>query len=469
MKERPLKQRDSFWGDLANAIALRPAYRPPADIPQATKTVTLRPTAESSASTAQQKAEEKAQTAVQHEAQEESTTSETTAPLYRYLKEEQRKAFAPTAESERMVDAASLIQDLTEQELRTITTDAINRYQLQQAEQRALKALDGTEFVSAFPQEFLDRLRRKNTADKGTVQGSPPTDDQSESTGVVVKESGFQWNQVDDTYSIRSGSPLTGWSNYKYPADHVEVTIIGGKHSDDPDEKQTGQPLPPSSSGGKYTVVDGKQVSVSTHEAVEASPESAGSSSPAKSSGFTRKRTIPNLPSGTGRVQRILKPKLKASQLKGMGFSQQEATVLEGLFRGRRINSIAARLSTKPATVLHVVKQLMAKFEAPTMNSLLKKVWSLHRDSKQMTLIQAAGLRAVLSDEPPRSETQVLGGLVVVNSGTVIERPKGINIPAGHPDHPANDEGAKKRGNQEGKRTPAHSKATPSPRKNTDS
>ncbi|TQJ35774.1 hypothetical protein [Arthrobacter sp. SLBN-122] len=406
MKQKPKSYADSFWGDLANAITLRPVYRPPVEAPMATATVTLQSSAEPAsaseqqkaeeerfravvreelellvvpakeaqvpAGTVQQRAEEKAAVAVEHEAQEELHSSRTTAPVYRYLKEEQDKSFG---------------------------------------------------------------ISQGQEANTGSPAGQP---------SIEVTTTPSAPKQRSNPYFITRKSILDSWT----PTNIITKSYNAG-------ESATPQ------AGKDHVVVNGEWFPVQSFE-VGAKPSSArvGAARPVFQQSDTP-ITPPDISSG--RVRRILKPKLTASQLKGLGFSEYEAVVLEGLYRGRRLGSIATRLSVKPSHVLHIIKQLMGKMEVRNMNSLLKKVRTLHQESKKLSVMEAVGLRAAISDEPPSSEPRIVSGIVAVHPASFIERPKGINIPVNHPDHPANDEGAKQGKGQESKRPPAHStESTPS-------
>lgn len=100
MKERPLKHSDSFWGDLANAIALRPVFRRTVEAPQAAESAressteepdTVRHAVEVEVRTgSNHEIPDEASTASHHEipdeAREVSTTPARKIPRTRYLK-----------------------------------------------------------------------------------------------------------------------------------------------------------------------------------------------------------------------------------------------------------------------------------------------------------------------------------------------------------------------------------------------
>lgn len=402
MKERPLKHSDSFWGDLANAIALRPVYRRPMEAPQATKSVTLQPTAESAESTAQRKAEEKATTAVQHEAREETTTAETTAPLYRYLQEEQERSFAPTP------------------------------VQQEQNPEPSVLVIDGEEYVSVnginISRSTIDRLLAKGA---GTT--APPQENRgpAEGTAVVVKEAGSQRNE----------SPVSPFQGRILDASEVLALSEAAKHL-------------PAQMVSKVILPSGVEI----HQKVTNTNKSS-----------VQRRVPVRATIRVSRARRLLnrKEKLKAGDLKRMGFQERQAIVLQGLYEARGIRSIASRLRTKPVNVIHTVQQLMGKFDVSTADDLLDKVWTMHNATRLLTPVETTALAAVLG------HGTTLDATVIVHGQSVAPKPVDLNIPEGHPDHPSNDPESvgvkwKEWEKEKGKRTPAHSKATPSPRKPSD-
>lgn len=419
MRQKPGVYADSFWGDLANALTLRPVYRPPVAVeaPQETTTVTLHSSAEPATATNQQEAQGEARNT---EPSAQYGQGVTLANVYRYIGEA-AQAKSASASTEYPAE----------------TSEANSREWAGEALVEDVQPSNDPVFIERDiddPEESRDE-QQQQSSDKPT----PSSDDPAPS---AAKPSGsgnayFQPKLMAETWNAKID-------------DRVEIQVVGEKTGHKPVFKRgKGHELPPSSETREYIVVNGIHIPRPTWEhlneqGVLLTPGTQPPFAEYDGTSATKDESL---------IHRLLKPKIKATELKRMGFTPHEAALIEGLYRGRSIYTMASRLHMNPTAALHTIKQLLVKFGVTKTDALLEILTALHRDTR-WSVLTTAQLRMALKDKP---------AVVTMPVGTI--QSVGPNIPKNHPDYPANDEGNRlRRAKEQGKGSPAHSTETSSPR-----
>lgn len=390
MRQKPKSYADSFWGDLANALTLRPVYRPPVEAPVATATVTLQSsTAEESAADEQAEAERSA-AAVDAAAEAHAVATFRKVAMDAALGEE------PTVTAVPMVIAGSTVQQ------KANPTSSVQQ--------------------KASPSSTVSQTRTFTVQRKEPALGVHP---KAPSIGE------FQRSLDQNPPIVRKLPPTLGRGYY----------TLALKPVDSPDG-------PPS-----------EAVAKEFERLLGIAQERVG-----KRSDFTSDDVPDTTPvfRTVRRVRRVLRRKrIKADDIMPLGFSEREAKILEGISQGRTNRAIAHHLGISVRTVEQSVHRMMVKVEVNEFKKLLEAVRGLQDEWRRTSTVTAPGL-ALKIKHGPTVEAKVI---VSHHNPTLIQRPERIEIPDGHHDHPANDEGAKKGMGQQSKRTPAHSADTPPPRK----
>lgn len=408
MRQKPKMYVDSFWGDLVNALTLRPVYRAPVEARQSTATVTLHSDVAEQASAVQEAVKADASSTAEQMVHAGSTAGQ-------------------------KVNASGTVQD------KVNATSTVQQ-----------KVNPATTVADAIPKP---RPARAETINHETGGSEAPL--------------GTNWESIPATYPVgkkpffqQEANPMV----WRYQdADHPKVQSLGEFQR----SKEPGIPvvrkLPPTLGDGYYTISmkPGDDPGHTTAAIMNEFDRLLDIATKEVSENVTSNQPWVKDP-GTvlNAVRQVLRRKLKAEDLRKIGFSQREADILEGMFHLKKFRTIAAQLGDSSASVRYTVKELMGKFEVEHPNELLKAVRSMHQDAQHPKSVRLGGLSLSIKHDAGASND-----LVVVRQPRLFtERPTHSEIPEGHPDHPANDKGAKKRPGQEGKKTPAHStESTPPP------
>ncbi|MDR6794766.1 hypothetical protein J2X12_004198 [Pseudarthrobacter oxydans] len=421
MRQKPKSYADSFWGDLVNALTLRPVYRPPVEALVTTATVTFQsPTAEQTTASQQATAEQSA------------------------------------AADDAVVEAHAIA---------TVRKAAVDAAMGEEATSTAQSTANAGSMAKSKADAVPSMQEKSN----------PSTTAQEKShAGTTVSETRLQYlpkNAIPLTSQQNLGSFLRSTETKPHAFSFTKSTFAerstgdfvrsGERSAETPANR--GSLLPPSSE--KYQIFPSFGASPAVDKVLATAYGASIPTEKEPESGKDQPQTtyaLRNPAPRFGILGRISRSKLKAAELKELGFSSQEAQVIEGMFRGKKIRTIASGMKVPPAHVLNISRQLMVKVGVNNARGLLTKVKSMHGEWEQKNTMIVAGVRLKLSKQTVRD------GIVVVNDNafpTIINRPPDIRIPAGHPDHPANDEGGNKGVGQQHKRTPAHSADTPPSRK----
>lgn len=424
MRQKPGVYADSFWGDLANALTLRPVYRPPVAVeaPQETQTVTFQSQAESATAPAQQSAQEQV---LNIDPTSLGGEGFTIAPVYRYVGDVTEQASRGTAAAASTENPAG-------------TSEVYGREQAAEVMEEDMQPAPHSPVVI---ERVVDDAEESREEQKHPSSAKPtPSSDDPAPSAVKASGSGnayFQPKLMAETWNAKID-------------DRVEIQVVGEKPIHLPAFKRgKGRKLPPSSGTAEYIVVNGIHIPRPTWEHLN---EQGALLSPGTQPPLAEYEGA-SAANDESLFHRLMKPKIKATELKRMGFTAHEAALIEGLYRGKSIYSIASGLHMNPTAALHTIKQLLAKFGVTKTDALLEIIRDLHRDTR-WSVLATAQLRMALKDKP-----------AVVTMPVHPITYVGPNIPQNHPDHPANDEGNRlRRAKEQGKRSPAHSTETSSPR-----